>query len=103
GMSGTAVLLLFALFPLAHGACFNNPKAPEIKEVCQDSEDKTYHVLNTYWRNSKCMDCSCRPYGVSCCSIPADCDVEYNNRTCTFEVVKSIKPSTPCPFAVIGE
>uniref|UniRef100_A0A3Q2CTC4 Beta-microseminoprotein n=1 Tax=Cyprinodon variegatus TaxID=28743 RepID=A0A3Q2CTC4_CYPVA len=74
---------------------------------CQDNVDLTWHLKESNWTNSKCLDCNCK----SCCTgyatpvkFPKDCVSVFDEKTCQYIVHKKDDPSALCPiYAAVGK
>ncbi|XP_041087933.1 beta-microseminoprotein J1-like [Polyodon spathula] len=123
-------LLLCAVVHLGQSYCFG--KQLEIKPGeeppthCVDTEDGTKHAWGSKWRNSKCMDCTCK----ACCNlikgtnvitkggrgkvngyvlttaqkryitpvkIPPDCMMEFDQKNYRYNVFKKNDRTKSCP------
>ncbi|XP_062398536.1 beta-microseminoprotein-like isoform X2 [Sardina pilchardus] len=112
--SVAALLIVCCLVPLAYTACYREMAKIDIEQpglrFCEDSWDNTQHRVGTNWVNSGCQSCSCGAGGMECCDrmarpsgYPADCEVLYDWKECTYEVVKKNDPSITCPHSAVGK
>uniref|UniRef100_A0A3Q3VVV4 Beta-microseminoprotein-like n=1 Tax=Mola mola TaxID=94237 RepID=A0A3Q3VVV4_MOLML len=99
-------LLICALLSLSSAQCYGKPVDPDMTH-CKDDVDNTWHAVGSSWRNSECMDCSCR----GCCSaystpmvFPDDCVKVFDSKACEYIVHKKNDPTVLCPiYAAVGK
>uniref|UniRef100_A0A8C9RF50 Beta-microseminoprotein-like n=1 Tax=Scleropages formosus TaxID=113540 RepID=A0A8C9RF50_SCLFO len=92
-------LLLCVSLPHCWAAChfFDSFK---VLNHCQDFVDKSWHPIDSNWRNSVCQDCTCS----SCCDaystpvvFPDDCMKEFDHINCKYNVFKKDDRNQECP------
>ncbi|KAL2091904.1 hypothetical protein ACEWY4_011702 [Coilia grayii] len=108
--SAVFILLVCGLGPLVHAACYLESAPAGGVTFCEDSWDQTQHPVGSTWVNSGCQQCTCGSYGMECCDTmarpsgyPADCEVLYDWKECTYEVVKRNDPNIACPHSAVGK
>ncbi|KAB5543741.1 hypothetical protein PHYPO_G00083080 [Pangasianodon hypophthalmus] len=94
---------LLALVAVSHAACWQW-KIKEGATHCQDRVDKTWHPVGSSWTNSECAQCYCRSDYASCChgwptSVSGGCIIEYDYKTCKYEIINLEHPSLSCGAA----
>ncbi|XP_063050575.1 beta-microseminoprotein-like [Engraulis encrasicolus] len=105
------ILMVCCLSPLASAACYREKGPVEgPMPYCEDSWDQTQHPVGSTWVNSGCQSCTCGATGMECCDkmvrprgFPEDCEVLYDWKDCTYEVVKRADPNIPCPHSAVGK
>ncbi|XP_077378931.1 beta-microseminoprotein-like [Festucalex cinctus] len=101
-------LLLLLLLPQSNAFCmFRPPELGESETKCLDEVDNKWYPVGSSWRNSECMDCTCR----GCCSafsiprnFPDDCVSMFDKAACRYRVHKWNDSSIECPiFRAVGK
>ncbi|XP_054853149.1 small serum protein 2-like [Eublepharis macularius] len=97
-----SLIILCTLVALSYGECFLKHLQPGTQDGCIDPYDKSEHPFGSKWNTAKCMECSCNPDILQCCttyggvvSVPG-CAAVVDPKTCKYKFYKADDPSKPC-------